>query len=107
MTATEFKSALKSIQNHLKGLTIQFCQPQSVTPFQSLREFGYAVLNAEANCNSFSINQVWTAEGIKRVSSIKELVKLFKIAEIEAVSFSASHVVTDFAESIRLGGALD
>lgn len=107
MTASEFKSALKSIQNNLRGLTIQFSQPNSVTPFTSLKEFGYAVLSTEATCNSYSINQVWTADGVKMVSSVKELTSLFKVAQIEAVSFTACYKATSFAESIRMGGSLD
>jgi len=107
MTASEFKSALKQIQNNLRGLTIQFRQPNSVTPFTSLKEFDNAVLSTEATCNSYSINQVWTTDGVKVVSSVKELVKLFKVSQIEAVSFSACYRATSLAESIRMGGPLD
>ena len=107
MDITEFKSALKQIQNNLRGLTIQFRQPNSVQPFTSLKDFGYAVLSTEGTCNSYSINQVWTADGVKMVSSVKELVKLFKVAQIKAVSFTASYKATSLAESIKMGGNLD
>jgi hypothetical protein len=107
MNAIEFKSALKGIKDNLVGMTLQFRTPSKVSPYYSLNDFGHAVLNAEANCNSFHVNQVWTSEGVKRVSSIAELIELFKTATIDAVSFSASYVVTDFAESMRLGGSLD
>tara|TARA_B100000795_G_C22447197_1_gene304257 strand:+ start:67 stop:390 length:324 start_codon:yes stop_codon:yes gene_type:complete len=107
MTASEFKSTLKQIQNNLRGLTIQFRQPNSVTPFTSLREFGHSVLKTEATCNTYSINQVWTTDGVKMVTSIKELIDLFKSTKIEAVAFSASYQAETLAEAIRMGGALD
>ena len=107
MTASEFKSTLKQIQNNLRGLTIQFRQPNSVTPHSTLRSFGEAVLNAEVTCNSYSINQVWTTDGVKMVTSIKELIDLFKSTKIEAVAFSASYQAETLAEAIRMGGALD
>ena len=89
------------------GLTIQFYLPKSVTPYQTLNDFGHAVLNAESNCNTFHVNQVWTSDGIKKVSSVKELVGLFKTATIDAVSLSARHTTTCIGDSIRLGGSLD
>jgi hypothetical protein len=107
MNAIEFKSALKEIKSNLVGLTIQFCLPKSVAPYQTLNDFGHAVLNAEANCNTFHVNQVWTSEGVKRVSSIAELIELFKTATIDAVSFSGRYSATTLAESIKLGGSLD
>ena len=89
------------------GLTIQFCLPKSVTPYQTLNDFGHALLNAESNCNTFHVNQVCTSEGVKIVSSITELIEMFKTATIEAVSFSARYSATTLSESIRLGGSLD
>jgi|SaaInlV_125m_DNA_1040241.scaffolds.fasta_scaffold30080_1 hypothetical protein len=88
-------------------MTLQFRTLNKVAPYQTLREFGYAVINAEANCNTFHVNQVWTSEGVKKVSSIAELIELFKTATIDAVSFSARYSATTLAESIRLGGSLD
>ena len=89
------------------GLNIQFCLPKSVTPHQTLNDFGHAVLDSESSCNTFHINQVWTSEGVKMVGSITDLIELFKTATIEAVSFSARYSATSLAESIRLGGSLD
>jgi len=51
-------------------MTLQFRTLNKVAPYQTLREFGYAVINAEANCNTFHVNQVWTSEGVKKVSSM-------------------------------------
>jgi hypothetical protein len=107
MKASEFKTNLKAIKNHLKGLTIQFIQPNSVTPYNTLKSFGEAVLTAEVSYNSFCINQVWTADGVIEVNSFNELVQLFKSVRITGISFGTRWIASDLAESLRLDGGLD
>jgi hypothetical protein len=107
MKAKEFKSNLKAIKNQLKGLTIQFIQPNSVAPHSTLMSFGNAILDAESYFNSFSIGHVWTENGLVYPRSFNELKKLLKSAVVTGVSFSARNVSSDFGESMRLAGGLD
>jgi hypothetical protein len=107
MKSSEFKSNLKSIKNHLKGLSIQFIQPKSVAPYSTLRSFGNAILDAEQYFNSFSISHVWTENGLVYPKSFNELKKLLKSAVVTGVSFSARNVSTDFGDWMRSEGGLD
>ena len=107
MRPAEFKNNLKSIKNQLKGLTIQFVQPNSVIPYNSLMSFGSAVLDAEKYFNSFNVGHVWTSNGVIYPGSFIELQRLLKSSIVTGVSFNASRRPETLAEAIRMGGPLD
>jgi hypothetical protein len=87
MKAAEFKTEIKKLKNQLKGKTLQLINSNSTIPYKTLREFGQAILNEQSN--SFSVSQAWTAQGIVKVTSLKELAKLFATNTITAIQFKA------------------
>ena len=88
---SDFKKGLKKMQNNLRGLTLQLISSASgnVRPYESLSEFGNAILNEEKNGSSFSISQAWTSEGIIKVTSLNELAKLFLTNTITGIQFKS------------------
>ena len=107
MTAIEFKTGIIELKENLKGLTLQFIKPNSVRPYQTLREFGNAILNEEKNGYEFRINQAWTETGVVRVNSIEALSSLFLNEKITGVSFEAYYQPKDLADYIRHGYTLN
>ena len=107
MTSAEFKTGLTTIKENLIGITLQFIKPNSVRPYQSLREFDYAVLNEEKNGYEFRINQAWTETGVVRVNTIEALANLFVSQKVTGVSFEAYYQPKDLADYIRHGFTLN
>lgn len=87
MKATEFKSEIKKLKNQLRGITLQLINSNSTIPYNTLREFGNAVLNEESKGNSLSVSQVWTNEGTLPVTSLSQLAQLFLIKTITGIQF--------------------
>lgn len=110
MTAAEFKTELKKIENLLRGKLIQFVindrKRYSVRPFNNLNKFGHAVLDAEKYYNAFSIRRVILPNYESRyISSFGELAELIKSGlEIVGVSFESSYNAGDFGECLRYDG---
>lgn len=101
MKAQEFKHTLTRIKSQLKGLTIQFVDGKSCTPYESLKEFGAAVLKAEEKGLDFKINQVWTSNGVKSISTVKDLVEVLDAGIVQAVSFSTFYQAKDFSDYLK------
>lgn len=87
MKATEFKSEIKKLKNQLKGITLQLINSNSAIPYNTLREFGNAVLNEESKGNSLAVSQVWTNEGTLPVTSLSQLAQLFLNKTITGIQF--------------------
>lgn len=107
MNIAEFKTGLKEIKENLKGITLQFIKPNSVRPYQTLREFGNAILNEEKYGYEFRINQAWTETGVVRINSIEALANLFVSQNVTGVSFEAYYQPKDLADYIRHGFTLN
>src|SRR6185369_4389545 len=89
MTATEFKNGLKEIKESIKGLTLQLVNANGYKPYNTLKEFGLAILDEERKGNDFRINQVWTNEGTQGIKSISHLVELIKTNTVTAIQFES------------------
>ena len=89
MKASDFKSEIKKLKNNLRGLTLQLVTSNSVTPFNTPKSFGNMILQEEQKGSSFRISQVWTSEGIIKITSIKELTKLFVTNTITGIQFKS------------------
>lgn len=87
MEATQFKSEIKKIKNHLRGLTLQLINSNSTKPYFSLLTFGNAILDEERKGNSLSVSQVWTNEGTQPVTSLSQLAQLFLTKTITGIQF--------------------
>lgn len=107
MEAAEFKKKIKEVQDHLRGITIQFVTKNRIRAYQSLREFGYAVLKQEEYGHSFSVGQVWTNDGIKFVESFEEFVILLKKGALTGVRISSFYEPKDMCEFMKSFGPLD
>lgn len=107
MTATEFKTGIKELKGNLKNLTLQLISSHSVRPYNTLREFGNAILNEEKNGNSFAIKQAWTNSGIVKVNSIGQLTQLLVSGTVTGIQFESYYQQKDFAECIRHGYTLN
>lgn len=107
MTATEFKTGIKELKGNLKNLTLQLISSHSVRPYNTLREFGNAILNEEKNGNSFCINQAFTHSGVVKINSINQLAQLLVSGTVTGVQFEAYYQAKDFAKSIRHGYTLN
>lgn len=109
MTPQEFKSALKSIESQLREMNIiQLITPSGQTPFRSVREFGYAVLEAEKGNNYFYPTRVWTKSSeCFEVEGFSELIKMLESNNIASVGFRADWRCDDFAECLKMSGGLD
>jgi hypothetical protein len=108
MEATRFKTELKKIKENLKGITLSVQSKYSTLAFYKLADFGQEILKHEGYGKSFSIQQVWTNEGIKSVKSFTELKKLFKKYEVTGIRFSAYiEEMYDECSFIRSFGSLD
>lgn len=101
MRTQEFKTNLKKVANQLKGLTIQLITDKSTTPFKSLREFGFAVLNEEQAGNTLSVTKVWTNEGTVEVKGFDQLTQLLTSAKVTAVTFLSYYQPKTHAEYLR------
>jgi hypothetical protein len=95
MKASEFKTGIKAIKENLRGLTLQLITKNSVTPYDSIREFGQAVLSEEEKGNAFSINQVWTPSGIIKVKSLSDLAGLLITRSVTAIQFESYRDYSD------------
>jgi hypothetical protein len=78
MEATRFKTELKKIKENLRGITLSVQSKYSTLAFYKLADFGQEILKHEAYGKSFSIQQVWTNDGIKSAKTFNELKKIFK-----------------------------
>lgn len=107
MTASEFKNGIKEIKENLRGLTLQLVHANGYRPYNSLKEFGNAILNEEAKGNDFRINQVWTTEGVIGVKSLKNLIELIKTNSVTAIQFESYYEYKTNEEFIRSFGSLD
>lgn len=107
MTATEFKNGIKEIKENLKGLTLQLVHANGYRPYNTLKDFGFAILDEESKGNDFRINQVWTSEGVIGVKSINHLVELIKTVTVTAIQFESFWNPKTNEEYIRSFGALD
>jgi hypothetical protein len=108
MEATKFKRELKKIKENLRGITLSVQSKYSTLAFYKLADFGQEILKHEGYGKSFSIQQVWTNEGIKSVQSFNELKKLFMKYEVTGIRFSAYlDEVYDECSFIRSFGRLD
>ena len=108
MNASEFKSGLKEIKNYLKGVTLSIQSKYSTRPYQTLNAFGNEVLNQESFGKSFSIQCVWTSEGIISIHTFQDLLNLFKSSTVTGIRFNA-FIEEDYDECacIRSFGRLD
>lgn len=107
MNSTEFKNGIKEIKENLRGLTLQLVHTKGYKPYFTLKEFGIAVLEEEKKGNDFRINQVWTSEGTVGVKSLKQLVEVIKIKNVEAIQFESFYNNETTEGYIRSFGALD
>jgi hypothetical protein len=108
MEATRFKKELKKIKENLRGITLSVQSKYSTLAFNKLADFGQEILKHEGYGKSFSIQQVWTNEGIKSAKSFTELKKLFKKYEVSGIRFNAyTEEVYDECAYIRSFGRLD
>ena len=110
MTAKEFKTELKKIEDHLRGKLLQFViqdrKRYSCTPFRNLTKFGYAILDAEKYYNSFAIRRVFLPNHeTKDISSFGELMDIIKSGiEIKGIGFDTCYNAGDFGECLRYDG---
>ena len=108
MKASEFKNGLKEIKNYLKGVTLSIQTTYSICPYKTLNAFGHEVLNQESFGKSFSIQSVWTSEGIKSVNNFQDLLNLFKSTSVTGIRFNAFvEEAFDECSYIRSFGRLD
>lgn len=107
MNASDFKNGIKEIKENLRGLTLQLVYANGYRPYNSLKEFGNAILNEEAKGNDFRVNQVWTNEGTIGVKSIQHLVELIKTCSVTAIQFESFYSYKTTEEYIRSFGSLD
>lgn len=108
MTTAEFKTEIKKISGQLKGLTLQFANRYSVTPYTSLKAFGLAVLNAEAEGLNVQLKKVWTATGLVPVNSFSELTEMLKAGIVTGIRVEAmTPVAGSFNQYVYDFGSLD
>lgn len=107
MNASDFKNGIKEIKENLRGLTLQLVHANGYRPYNSLKEFGNAILNEEAKGNDFRVNQVWTTEGVIGVKSLKNLIELIKTNSVTAIQFESYYEYKTNEEFIRSFGSLD
>ena len=108
MEAKRFKKELKKMKENLRGITLSVQSKYSILAFNKLADFGHEVLKHEAFGKSFSIQQVWTNEGIKSAKSFSELKKMFKKYEVSAIRFNAYiEEVYNECSFVRSFGRLD
>ena len=108
MEASEFKNGIKELKSYLKGVTLSIQTKYSICPYKTLNAFGHEVLNQESIGKSFSIQSVWTSEGIKSVSTFQDLLNLFKSSTVTGIRFNAYvEEVYDECSFIRSWGRLD
>lgn len=89
MKATRFKAELTKIKENLRGITLSVQSTYSTLAFYKLADFGQEILKHESFGKSFSIQQVWTNDGIKSAKSFTELKKLFKKYQVTGIRFNA------------------
>ena len=108
MKASEFKSGLKELKNYLKGVTLSIQTKYSICPYRTLNAFGHEVLKQESFGKSFSIQSVWTSEGIMSVDTFQDLLNLCKSSTVTGVRFNAFvEEAYDECSYIRSFGSLD
>ncbi|MEQ3689964.1 MAG: hypothetical protein ABNG98_00455 [Flavobacterium sp.] len=107
MNASDFKNGIKEIKENLRGLTLQLVHANGYRPYNSLKEFGNAILNEEAKGNDFRVNQVWTSEGVIGVKTLKNLIELIKTNSVTAIQFESYYEYKTNEEFIRSFGSLD
>ena len=108
MEATRFKTELKKIKENLRGITLSVQSKYSTLAFYKLADFGQEILKHEAYGKSFSIQQVWTNDGIKSAKSFNELKKIFNKYDVTGVRFNAFiEEVYDECSFVRSFGSLD
>ena len=98
MTASNFKTEIKEVSSQLRGLTLQLITTNGVTPYNSLNEFGNAILKEENKGNSISVTQVWTSAGVVQVNSFEHLSELLNTSNIKAVQFRSFYAPLDFSD---------
>ena len=108
MEATRFKTELKKIKENLRGITLSVQSKYSTLAFYKLADFGQEILKHEAYGKSFSIQQVWTNDGIKSAKTFNELKKIFKKYDVTGIRFNAFiEEVYDECAFMRSFGSLD
>ena len=108
MKASEFKNGLKEIKNYLKGITLSIETKYSTCPFFTLNQFGHEILKQESFGKSFSIQSVWTSEGIKSARTFQDLLNIFKSTKVSGIRFDAyKEDVYDECSYMRSFGSLD
>ena len=101
MNPTEFKKGLTENKETLRGVTLQLINGNNVTPYTTLKGFGLTVLDCTEKGRHFCINQVWTNEGIEKVSTFKQLALIAQTKTITAVSFSTTDQPMTFNQQMR------
>jgi hypothetical protein len=94
------KKIISENRNSLRGLTLQMVNENSVTPYNTLKEFGNAFLKEEGKGNDIYISQVWTSAGIVPVNSNEQVVELIKSGLVSAIQFVSKRVYNTVFELI-------
>jgi hypothetical protein len=101
MKATEFKTNIKGIKDQLQGLTIQMITKYSTVPHSTLKSFGNAILEQEANGYDFTISQAWTKDGIVDIRSFNDLLELLKTKSVRAIQVCTCEPYNGLRDLVR------
>ncbi len=107
MNSTEFKTTLKTIKEDLRGKTLRLITKYSVISYYNLNSFGQAVLEQEKFGQSFSIDGIYTIEGLVRINSIDKILELIKTENVTGVLIQTYYQPKDLNEAMQQFGKLD